>query len=159
MGSEMCIRDRPTEVPTGHCEDDGSTYEFGGHCYKFLTNPVSWYDAVKACEDQEVSVDRFSLASVHSERESAFIKTMYTYLPSENQNVIFWFGATDESNEGEWVYVDGSSFDYTHWEGNEPNNQVILKVLVFYSKLHIIIMKNFSICFKHFYVCSICVCY
>ena len=114
----------PTEVPTGHCEDDGSTYEFGGNCYKFLTNPLSWSDAVRACEEQQVSIDKFQLASVHSERESAFIKTMYTYLPSDKQNVIFWFGATDATREGEWVYVDLSSFDYTHWEGNEPNNQV-----------------------------------
>ena len=49
---------------------------------------------------------------------------MYTYLPAENHGTIFWFGASDENNEGEWVYADGTTFDYTNWEGNEPNNQV-----------------------------------
>ena len=85
----------------------------------------AWADAVTACDElSPTSENHFSLASIHSERESAFIKTMYTYLPPEQQSTIFWFGASDETTEGEWMYVDGSAFDYTHWEGSEPNNQV-----------------------------------
>ena len=106
-----------------------------------MTRPegYSWADAVKACDEVEVpeAAEHFHLASIHSERESAFIKTMYTYLPNENQNTIFWFGASDETTEGEWSYVDGSKFDYTHWEGNEPNNQVLSLIgILFVSSLN-----------------------
>ena len=48
----------------------------------------------------------------------------------EQQNVIFWFGATDETNEGEWTYVDLSSFDYTHWAFGEPNGNSEVTVIV-----------------------------
>ena len=112
----------PTSIPTGHCLQDGS-YEFNGYCYKFihLDGGLTWDEAVQACGDQ---ANNYQLASVHSERESAFIMTMYAYLPDENKATIFWFGATDQDEEGKWYNVDSTPFDYTNWEGNEPNNQV-----------------------------------
>ena len=116
----------PTEVPPGHCENDGSE-EFQGHCYKFigLDNSLSWADAVQSCESIGVSGSAYRLASVHSERESAFIQTMYTHLPGDKQGNMFWLGASDENLEGEWIYVDGEPFDYTHWMDGEPNNKVL----------------------------------
>ena len=114
----------PTSIPTGHCVRDGAA-EFRGYCYKFLglDSSLTWFEAVDKCEDQS---NNYQLASIHSERESAFIKTMYTYLSEENHGTIFWIGASDANEEGKWVYTDSTSFDYTHWEANEPNNQVTL---------------------------------
>ena len=121
----------PTSIPTGHCGDDKSKrlIEFNGYCYKFtgLESPdigLTWDEAKLACEEL---ANGYRLASIHSERESSFIYTMYSDLPSENHNSNFWFGANDQGKgdaEGLWSYIDNTPFDYTHWKDNEPNNQV-----------------------------------
>ena len=112
----------PTEIPVGHCVHDGSS-EFRGYCYKFIGVDASltWSAAALACEDES---NNYQLASIHSEREAAFIKTMYSYLGDNNWGTIWWIGASDADEEGKWKNTDGTTFDYTHWEGNEPNNQV-----------------------------------
>lgn len=33
----------------------------------------------------------------------------------------FWIGLTDTENEMEFMWVDGSSAEYTNWGGGEPN--------------------------------------
>ena len=120
----------PTSVPTGHCGDDKSKrlIEFNGYCYKFIgleshNVGLTWDEANLACKEL---ANGYQLASIHSERESAFIYTMYSDLLPENYGTWFWFGANDKDDyaEGTWTYIDNTPFDYTHWKDNEPNNQV-----------------------------------
>ena len=33
-----------------------------------------------------------------------------------------WLGATDEIQEGTWVWVTGESWGFTNWDAGEPNN-------------------------------------
>ena len=33
-----------------------------------------------------------------------------------------WIGATDEAQEGVWLYTDGRPLTYSNWNGGEPNN-------------------------------------
>ena len=35
----------------------------------------------------------------------------------------YWIGATDAAQEGNWQWISGEPFVYTHWAENEPNNQ------------------------------------
>ena len=110
--------------------------EFNGHCYKFAgtdkDEAVPWTEADMKCEELG---NGYRLASIHSERESAFIYTMLAELEEtkygsqggvQNQ---FWFGASD-LEEGKWNYTDGTAFDYTHWANGEPNNKVNLSTLI-----------------------------
>ena len=119
----------PTSEPVGHCGDDGSKtlVEFGGYCYKFAgvenhEEGLTWDQAKQACEQLN---NNYQLASIHSERESAFVYTMFPYLPSANKEQEFWIGANDrgdaETDEGKWKYTDATPFDYTHWADGEPN--------------------------------------
>jgi len=47
---------------------------------------------------------------------------------SENEFVyrlsggLAWLGATDEAEEGTWVWVTGEPWDFTNWDEGEPNN-------------------------------------
>ena len=121
----------PTAKPTGHCGDDHSNrlIEFEGHCYKLSgTNPsegVQWSEATEKCIQLG---NGYQLASIHSERENAFIYTMINELHYENEEnqKKYWFGATDLDEEAKWAFSDGSTWDYTNWKDGEPNNKVFL---------------------------------
>ena len=53
--------------------------------------------------------------SVHNENINSFIATNFT---SEN----LWLGAT-RINNTTFQWDDGSAWDYSNWNPNEPNNQ------------------------------------
>ena len=36
---------------------------------------------------------------------------------------VVWLGATDEKNEGQWVWVDGEPLRYNNWSPTQPNNK------------------------------------
>ena len=55
------------------------------------------------------------LASVHSDQEKDFILSLV-------HSVKFWIGGNDREDEKEWVWSDGSDFDYSLWGTGQPNN-------------------------------------
>ncbi len=83
---------------------------FGGHHYQVFEMEMSWHGARDYCRDLGGH-----LATIGSEQEQRFIAQLadgrYLYL-----------GATDEDEEGTWVWIDGTAFDYTSWFGGQPNN-------------------------------------
>ena len=82
---------------------------------------VTWDEGIIKCEELG---NGYKLASVHTERESAFIYTMLGQLPPSSQRTEIWIGANDRddrSEEGKWRNMDESAFDYTHWATGEPN--------------------------------------
>ena len=91
------------------------------------TNPsglYSWTEASDACINEG---NGYQIASIHSERENAFVYTMIEellYGDTEAQKR-YWFGATDLDTEGTWGFSDGTSWDYTNWKDGEPNNKVV----------------------------------
>ena len=99
--------------------------EFQGYCYKFIgansLEGVTWENAGSKCEELGGG---YKLASIHSERESAFLYTMLAQMNSEDQEYNFWISANDRDaaeGEGKWSNSDGTPFDYTHWADGEPN--------------------------------------
>jgi len=34
---------------------------------------------------------------------------------------VIWIGATDEADQGRWLWLDGSELAYSDWGDNEPN--------------------------------------
>ena len=115
----------PTEMPPGHCDDEGgkNLVEFQGYCYKLNIIEESWEEAKLKCE---ILGDGYKIASFHSERESSFVYTMLSQLDSSAQEAEFWIAANDRDDDGEggegiWSNADETPFDYTNWADGEPN--------------------------------------
>lgn len=85
---------------------------FGGHHYLLVdeVEDLSWNGARASCAGMGGT-----LAVVTTAEEAAFIAQLcdgrYMYL-----------GASDAATEGEWVWVDGSPWDYTNWMDGQPND-------------------------------------
>ncbi|XP_043104309.1 ladderlectin-like [Puntigrus tetrazona] len=84
---------------------------FGVRCYKFFSQSATWIAAEKSC----LSLDA-NLASVHNKLENDFLLSL---VPSSSR---CWIGGHDGVQEGQWVWSDGTPYEYTSWCPTEPNN-------------------------------------
>ena len=86
---------------------------------------LGWHDARDACE-----ADGFTLPLVRSEVEQDELWAALGPLFNLTANPRFgtWLGATDEAEEGVWVWVDGEVAPYTNWRAGEPNNGFYMDV-------------------------------
>lgn len=73
------------------------------------SNLKSWSDSKTSAEDKGGT-----LASIHCEQQNTQVKNMIT----SNS----WIGGTDADVEGQWKWADGTEFEFTNWNSNEPNN-------------------------------------
>ena len=99
--------------------------EFQGYCYSIANadnaEGLTWDQASNKCGEMGTG---YKLASIHSERESAFIYTMLSQLEPSFQKSQLWIAANDRGDtedEGKWKNSDNTAFDYTHWATGEPN--------------------------------------
>lgn len=86
----------------------------GGRVYKFYPEQLSWHDARKKCESLGGRL------AVVKDRET---NDLLTNLVLEAKKQEAWLGATDEKEEGKWVWVDGSEMEYKNWYDYQPNNK------------------------------------
>jgi hypothetical protein len=98
------------EEPVSDDRAPADAASFGGHKYKVYDQDVSWHEAKKHCEKLGGH-----LATVASKEEHEFIMDL-----ADGQYV--YLGATDEKEEGKWVWVDGTKWEFTAWLGGQPNN-------------------------------------
>jgi len=40
----------------------------------------------------------------------------------QNSSKAYWIGLSDATEEGKWIWDDGSDLDFTFWRGGEPND-------------------------------------
>nr|XP_055046305.1 C-type lectin lectoxin-Lio3-like [Misgurnus anguillicaudatus] len=85
---------------------------FDVQCYKFFSQSVDWATAEKNCQ----SVDA-NLASVRSTVENNFLLSLVSV---DTQT---WIGGHDGEIEGQWLWSDGSQFDFTNWCSGQPDNK------------------------------------
>ncbi|XP_051980247.1 ladderlectin-like [Xyrauchen texanus] len=83
---------------------------FGVQCYKHFPQEVNWATAEKNCQ----SVGG-NLASVQSKLDNDFLLSL---VPGSSRA---WIGGHDGEVDGQWMWTDGSVFEFTHWGPNEPN--------------------------------------
>jgi len=95
------------KTTTTHPEDAVS---YGGHRYKVYDEMISWHDAQAKCKEMGGY-----LCCIGDAEEQAFLAEL------ANGHYLF-LGATDEKEEGTFVWVDGSEFDFTSWYDGQPNN-------------------------------------
>lgn len=89
--------------------------QYSSNYYKIFDMAMSWEDAKIYCE----SIGGH-LASITSMEENQFIVSIFT----QPDISFYWLGATDELQEGEWLWVTGEEFAYENWSENSPNNNV-----------------------------------
>lgn len=95
---------------------------YTGHLYEFYTlpesewesGPITWQQAERRCEWKGGH-----LAVIESSTENFLLYSAMKAKGYENA----YFGLSDESSEGNWKWVDGTSTAYTNWHSGEPNNQ------------------------------------
>ncbi|XP_072326956.1 C-type lectin lectoxin-Enh6-like [Scyliorhinus torazame] len=98
----------------GLCGDD--VYYFG-HCYKFVSDEMTWADAELYCQSLG---PKSHLASVHWEKQNKLIGNMIT--EAKGQLVNTWIGLSDIYKEGTFLWSDGSSNDFTFWRLQQPDD-------------------------------------
>ena len=84
--------------------------------FRLFANGRSWHESKSRCEDMGGR-----LVQVRSREENEFV----TKLAKDANLDGVWIGGTDQANEGQWKWVDGSPLTYTNWSrvGNQPNNK------------------------------------
>jgi hypothetical protein len=94
----------PTATP-----DDMVLNPANQHLYLFIENATTWYLARNTCASLGGH-----LVTIESASENFFV-----YQLAGN---FIWLGATDEIQEGTWVWVTGEAWDFINWGIGEPNN-------------------------------------
>ncbi|KAG9356093.1 hypothetical protein JZ751_000937 [Albula glossodonta] len=100
-----------------HCQGGcpAGWMNFNDRCFRYVGRKEEWADAEAHCLTLGGN-----LASVHSEDEFQFLRSLYrAHDPRENP---FWIGLTDCQKKGRLMWSDGSKVDFTRWNSHEPNN-------------------------------------
>ena len=79
------------------------------HLYLYVEMAKTWHGASTYCRSRGGH-----LVTIESASENDFV-----YELSKGNT---WLGASDEAQEGTWVWVTGEQLIYTNWEKDEPNN-------------------------------------
>jgi len=88
---------------------------FKNNCYKLFTTPVTWDDAKTLCQQENSH-----LASINSAEEHQFI--VERFVRGKDKSDYIWVGGNDQNQEGNWVWTDGSHWNYTDWNPGQPDN-------------------------------------
>lgn len=86
---------------------------FSDNCYQWNSQKLTWSDAREFCNNHEAD-----LVSIHSDLENNFIS--YQLSPKKQR---FWIGTQRKATGStEWLWTDGSSFDYENFCQGRPDN-------------------------------------
>jgi len=111
LGSSLsCFPPLVPVAPASKCEDSWSHQ--GTKCYKLFTEKASWEAARLTCACSNSG----ELVSITSAEEN----TLVTNTAGDTENT--WIGAHDIGAENTFEWTDGTSWSYTNWRENHPNN-------------------------------------
>ncbi len=79
-----------------------------GHWYLLLNQERSWHTSHEYCRGMGAY-----LVTIGDEAENRFVYAISS---------LTWLGASDEKEEGAWVWVTGEAMTYANWAEGEPNN-------------------------------------
>merc|ERR1712179_9952 len=87
--------------------------KFGGRCFKQSDKVLAWKDAEEECQSWWPGAH---LASIHSDEEFKFVQQNF-------RRIKIWLGGNDIETEGEWVWTDGSEWEFEGWHPpRQPDN-------------------------------------
>ncbi|XP_059175733.1 uncharacterized protein LOC131955580 [Physella acuta] len=94
--------------------------EFENICYELFTTKMNWAQAQKYCSNFN---GLRSLAKVYSPFVLDFLNSLRPPNTVLSEGGRVWLGASDQLQEGEWLWTDGTKANLTSmWGKNEPNN-------------------------------------
>ena len=89
--------------------------EFGGHTYAETRATLTWVSA------RDLAVAHSGhLVTITSAAESQFIEANYHNEPAPWPPK--WIGMSDRTSEGNWVWVSGEPYVFTHWAESQPDD-------------------------------------
>ena len=89
------------------------TSEFRGKTYLYVETPrLTWAEAEKWCLDRGGH-----LVCIANRME---LEHVARYAADFGANDHYWIGGTDNGDEGNWRWVDGTPFRFTSWYSREP---------------------------------------
>lgn len=102
-----------------------------GHTYHFITGEatlenqtggISWSEAQDFARSLSTTTQQASLLSIGSQQEEDWVISNFTTidLSPSIPNDLIWIGLSDQSNEGDYVWSDGSPLNYSNWAVNSP---------------------------------------
>ena len=117
------------------------------NCYLLSEENKNWNEASEICKKDESS----HLSSVLSQKENDFIASWMVY-----ESITFLFiGGTDIQQSRVWEWSDGSNFNYSNWNTNEPSN-TIERCIHYYTLSHNVKKWNDTLCGSKFkFLCKI----
>ncbi|XP_059167871.1 C-type lectin BML-2-like [Physella acuta] len=89
---------------------------FENKCFEVFETPSTWQEAEKNCS---MFTARRTLAKVSSEAELSFL---FSLKPNVSEGM--WIGGSNTTNEGKWMWTDGTTANLSSlWGPHEPNNE------------------------------------
>ncbi|XP_045915317.1 snaclec 6-like [Micropterus dolomieu] len=87
---------------------------YGQQCFFFIDSPMAWVDAEKYCLSFGAN-----LASIHNYEDYQWIRQTVRENSREGEA---WIGAHDAVRWCDWLWSDGSQFDFSSWDPVLPCN-------------------------------------
>ncbi|XP_073699393.1 lectin-like [Garra rufa] len=110
--TEWCTMPKP-------CNVYGFTnwYKVGSYCVKYFRRPRNFTDAEYNCR---TTAPGAHLVSVHSKTDNDLLLCMVKKFSPNNLR--FWLGAFELFKSGQFLWLDGSFWDFQIWTRGEPNH-------------------------------------
>ncbi|XP_078509386.1 galactose-specific lectin nattectin-like [Lissotriton helveticus] len=99
----------------GDCEAGWVQYK--NACYRRFDSRVSWFAAEAAC-----LASNSHLASIHSNEENDFVYTLMGKPGTLTSEALYWIGAHDTFQEGNFIFTDGSKINENIFDNGQPDN-------------------------------------
>ncbi|XP_055506911.1 C-type lectin domain family 19 member A [Leucoraja erinacea] len=96
--------------------------EFNGYCFRFFPVTKTWAEADLYCAEFSNGLRSAKLASVHSWEENVFVYDLVnSRVPGIPTDI--WIGLHDRRVEGNFEWTDGTTYEYSYWDGNQPDDE------------------------------------
>ena len=101
--------------------------EFNGHYYYAFDEGKTWTEAKEKCE-----VIGGHLVTITTQEEQEIVESII----KNGTKSCYWLGGTDEIAEGQWKWITGEEFKYTHWAKDMPDNFLTENYLMMFKEPH-----------------------